>query len=99
MHSCRYVDPHLPLLLETDGCRCLDLGQSFLNDVDVAYALAAPRRQPLLRVFASEEDLATGNILRRFPTGVVLRHAAPSPADARRVMNLYRTRAMSMGMQ
>ena len=77
LHSCGRVDPHVPALLDTPGCRCLDFGQAELNDIDRAYAQARPRRQALLRVVASEEDLCTGRILERFPTGVVLRYDAP----------------------
>jgi len=93
IHSCGCVGRHLPAILEVEGLRCFDFGQSELNDVDQSYALAAVRRVPLVRVAATEEDLVTGRVLERYPTGVSLVFRASSWAEAARVMEAYRRAA------
>lgn len=89
IHSCGNVGRHAPEYFDVPGLQCFDFGQAEMNDVDRLYALAAPKRIGLVRVWASEEELTTGSILKRFPTGVSLRHRAASVADARRIMDAY----------
>lgn len=76
--------------LGTGHCQCLDLGQPHLNDLDRLYELVRERQVALLRLSVSEEELTSGSVLRRFPTGASLVHAAPSLTDARRIMTAYR---------
>lgn len=90
IHSCGRVGRHVPVFLEVPGVQCFDFGQAELNDVDSIYRAARLRQIPLVRVWAEEAELLSGSILRRFPTGVSLRHHARSPADARRIMDGYR---------
>ena len=61
-----------------------------MNDVDEMYRLAAGRKVPLLRVSADAEEIMTGRIKERFPTGVTLVHPAATFADAHRVATAYR---------
>ena len=67
----------------------MDFGQSELNDTDAIYRRAQTRKISLIRVAAREEELCSGSILRRFPTGVSLIHRAKSLTAARRVMAEY----------
>ncbi len=90
IHSCGVVTRHAPMFLDVPGLACFDFGQAELNDLDAMYQLAQLRKIALIRVWASEEELLSGSILKRFPTGVSLRHHAPSEADARRIMDGYR---------
>ena len=60
-----------------------------MNDLDTLYGLARERRIPLLRVSVKEDELTSGAVRGRFPTGVSLLHAAKSVEDARRVMRAY----------
>jgi hypothetical protein len=89
IHCCGRFEDHLEAFLALPSVRCLDLGQSWLNDVDQMYRLAAQRNVPLLRVRADADEIASGRIARRFPTGVVLVHDAPTFADAQRTMNAF----------
>jgi len=57
--------------------------------VDNVYARAREFKIPLIRVNADEEELLTGSVMERFPTGVVLVHRAGSLAEANRVMEAY----------
>jgi len=50
------------------------------NDVDAMYAEARNGKTALVRVVAGQEELRTGSILERFPTGVVLIQRFPEPA-------------------
>lgn len=93
IHSCGRVRRHAPEFLNVPGVECFDFGQAELNDVDAIYGLARPRRIALIRVWASEEELLTGRILERFPTGVSLQHHAKSAADARRIAAGYQRAA------
>jgi hypothetical protein len=89
VHSCGNIGTHAEAFLDLDGIGCLDLGQPELNDIDRIYALARVKRIPLVRISVPEEDLVTGKVLDRFPTGVTLLHAARSLNDANRIMTAY----------
>lgn len=89
VHSCGNIGTHAEAFLDLDGIGCLDLGQPELNDIDRIYALARVKRIPLVRISVPEEDLVTGKVLDRFPTGVTLLHGARSLNDADRIMTAY----------
>jgi hypothetical protein len=91
IHACGNVGRHAVAFLERDSLRCFDFGQSELNDVDAIYGLARQRQTPLVRVAATEQELCSGDILRRFPTGVSLIHRAASLEAAQRVMAGYKS--------
>jgi hypothetical protein len=89
IHSCGNFMHNVGAMLELPALRCLDFGQSPLNDVDAIYARARPRRIALVRAQATAEELRDGSIGRRFPTGVTLLHAAPSLEAARETVAAY----------
>ena len=89
MHTCGKADQHVDAFLSLPSVSCLDFGQSGLNDMDSIYAAARGRGVPIVRVLASEEELASGAVMDRYPTGVTLRHEAPSLAAAQRIMARY----------
>ena len=89
MHTCGRADHHVDALLSLPSVRCLDFGQSELNDMDSIYAAARNRGIPIVRVLASEEELVSGAIMDRYPTGVTVRHEATSLGAAQRIMKQY----------
>jgi len=99
VHSCGNIGTHAEAFLDLDGIGCLDLGQPELNDIDRIYALAQVKRIPLIRVAVPEEELVTGKVLDRFPTGVTLVHGADNLNDAERIMSAYRQAAEKRGKQ
>ena len=90
IHSCGTFHHTIPELVRLPGLECIDFGQSPMNDVDAVYASVRHRRLPLLRIQPSEDELVTGSILSRFPTGVNLEFQARSCDHARHVMDAYR---------
>jgi hypothetical protein len=95
IHCCGNLGRHAAVFLERAGLECLDFGQSELNDVDAIYRLAQARGAALIRVAVSEAELSSGEVLRRFPTGVSLIHRAESFEAAQRAMDGYLRRAAS----
>ena len=93
IHACGGMGPHIPVFLDVPACLCLDIGQPELNDLDRAYALGKEKQIALIRTGVSEEELLSGSVLDRFPTGATLLHAAPSLPDAQRIMEGYRRAA------
>ena len=89
VHSCGKADDHVPGFLELPSIRCLDLGQSELNNVDSLYMQLKQRRIPLTRLKVSREDLTTGRIMERFGTGVSLLYEADSVLDAKETIEAY----------
>ena len=89
VHSCGKVDGHVPAILELPSIRCLDLGQPELNDIDRIYGQLKEHRIPLTRLKVSRNDLGTGRIMERFPTGVSLLYEADSVLDAKETMQAY----------
>ena len=90
IHSCGKIDHVVGEFLAVPSNRCLDLGQPELNDVDALYARARGRKVPLIRVRVGREELTTGSVMKRFPTGVSLFHQARSFGDAQQIMSAYR---------
>ena len=89
MHTCGKASQHADAFLSLPSVRCLDFGQSELNDMDSIYTAARDRGVPIVRVLASEEELVSGTIMDRYPTGVTVRHEAASLAAAQRIMEQY----------
>lgn len=71
LHFCGNGEHLLPELLEPESVRGLDLGQSETMDLDRLYAIACEYRKPLLGVRVTPEQLREGDVIRRFPTGVI----------------------------
>ncbi|HEV55992.1 MAG TPA: hypothetical protein ENN87_00630 [Phycisphaerales bacterium] len=92
IHACGRFDGHVEAFLALPNVQCLDLGQSWLNDVDAMYEKACQRSIPLVRVRTDEQQLVSGEIVHRFPTGATFIHDAPTWKDARRVCMAYRDR-------
>ena len=90
IHACGKCEHLIDEIFALPSVRCVDLGQPELNDIDAIYAKAKPRKIPLVQISATREDLVTGRIMERFPTGVSLVHRCESLADARTVMAAYR---------
>ncbi len=90
IHSCGRIEGHAAAFLEVPHVSSIDFGQPELNEVDNIYARASEFKIPLIRVNADEEELLTGSIMERFPTGVVLMHQAGSLAEASRIMEAYK---------
>jgi hypothetical protein len=90
IHSCGKTEHNVDEFFALPSIRCLDLGQSYLNDIDTIYAKARQRKIALVRIRATREELVTGSIMERFSTGVSLVYEAKSLADAQAVMDAYR---------
>lgn len=89
IHSCGNFMHNVGAMLALPSLHCLDFGQSPLNDVDAIYAQAKERRIALVRVQVTAEELRSGEIVWRFPTGVSLLYAAPSFEAARAAVAAY----------
>jgi hypothetical protein len=92
IHSCGRIDFNIPAIFKLESIRCFDFGQSYLNDVDAVYPLAQTLKIPLLRFRPTKEELISGKILERFPTGVALVFEAKSYEEALVVMSKYQNR-------
>ena len=85
VHCCGRLAHIADELLRLPSIACLDFGQPELNDVDAIYRAARARNVALTRVTPTEEELATGRIHERFPTGVNLVYRAGRFEDATRL--------------
>ena len=91
IHFCGKGEHLVPEILKLPSLTALDLGQPQKNDLDKIYRLAAVRKIPIVRLRLPEQDLLSGDAVRRFPTGVSLFHAADSLGDASRIMAALRS--------
>ena len=96
-HSCGRWVAHIPYLLAAEELGSLDFGsdQSQMNDIDTVYGWARDHRKHLSLVTTLPEELRTGSIRDRFPTGATLSCEVSSVAEAVQVMADYR-RAMGV---
>ena len=93
VHVCGNADHLAAEYVRLPSVRGIDLGQPEMNDLDSLYAHARERRIPLIRMSVPEDELVSGRVLARFPTGVTLRHEAASLQDAARIMSAYKRKA------
>ncbi len=90
IHSCGKIDHVFESFINTPGIKSFDLGQSYLNDVEKFYAVAEERKIPLIRVQPTIEELETGSICTKFPTGVSLFYEAKSFEEAKYLIQEYK---------
>jgi hypothetical protein len=90
IHSCGKFEHNVDEFFALPSIRCLDVGQPEMNDMDAIYAKARERKIALDGVRVSREELATGRVMQRFPTGASLVYEAESLSDAQAVMTAYR---------
>lgn len=90
IHSCGKIDFNIPEIFKLPSIQCFDFGQSELNDVDLVYPLAKEKKIPLVRIRVNKDDLLSGKIKERFPTGVSLVYDANSFEEARSVVKNYK---------
>ena len=90
LHSCGRFMHQIDGFLSLPALRCLDFGQSHLNDLDEIYARARARRVALVRVRVTRDELNDDQAPRRWPTGVTLLYPAASLAAARAAVAAYR---------
>jgi len=91
IHSCGKGDHLIPALLDLPSLTAIDLGQPEMNNLDAVYAQTVRQKIPLIRIRVSEQDLRSGAVLKRFPTGAFLMHVARSADHARELMKAYET--------
>lgn len=89
IHSCGKIDFNIPEIFKSPSIRCFDFGQSYLNDVDLVYTLAKDKKIPLIRFRPGKDELLSGKIKERFPTGVSLVYEARSLEEAVFVSKKY----------
>lgn len=92
VHSCGKIDFNVPEIFKLNSLKSFDFGQSYLNDVDLVYPMAREKKIPLLRYRPTREELISGTIMKRFPTGVSLVYEASSFEEALFVTNIYYNR-------
>jgi hypothetical protein len=85
IHSCGKIDFNIPEIFKLPSIQCFDFGQSYLNDMDTVYELAKEKKIPLIRIRADQEELLSGKIQERFPTGVSLVYEAGSFEEAKNI--------------
>lgn len=89
IHSCGKIDFNLHEIFSLPSIRCFDFGQSYLNDIDSVYPMAREKKIPLLRLRPGMDELLSGKIQERFPTGVSLVYEAGSYEEAVFVSKKY----------
>ncbi len=89
VHSCGKFDHTIDEVLKLEHLTCIDLGQSHMNDVADIYAKASAKKIPLIRVQVMPDELGSGEIYEKYPTGVTLRYEAKSLEEAKSVWDKY----------
>jgi hypothetical protein len=89
IHSCGRVDNIVRNFISLESNQFFDFGQSEMNDVEAVYRLASQRKTGLTRVAAAEQEIISGNISGRFPTGVSLIFRASSFEQAEKTITAY----------
>lgn len=78
IHACGKIDFNVPEIYKLASIKCFDFGQSYLNDLDAIYPIARENKIPIIRLRPVKNELISGKIKERFPTGVSLVYDAES---------------------
>ena len=89
VHSCGNIMHLVSEYLELPNIHSLDLGNPDMNDLDSMYERAREKQTALVRISVPEQEVTSGAVLDRFPTGMVLFQKAPSQKEARRILDSY----------
>jgi hypothetical protein len=90
IHSCGRIDFNVPEIFQLNSIKCFDFGQSYLNDFNVIYPLALTKKISLIRIKVDRDELLSGKIQERFPTGVSLVYDSASIEEAQFVAKTYK---------
>ena len=60
-----------------------------MNDLDAVYSEVRESQNSLIRVGVPNEELRSGAVLDRFPTGVALKQKTESHSEAREILSAY----------
>lgn len=90
IHCCGKCEHLVEEFLSLPAVRCIDFGQSDMNDINAIYHKARQHKAPLIRIRVPGQELLSGRVLDEFPTGVTLVHDAGSLDKARNIMQAYR---------
>jgi len=89
IHCCGKCGHLVDEFLAIPAVKCIDLGQPEMNNINSIYDKARQHKVPLIRIRVTKQELLTGQILDKFPTGVTLVHDAGSLGKAQRIMQAY----------
>jgi len=89
IHACGKIDFNVPEIYKLASIKCFDFGQSYLNDLDAIYPIARENKIPIIRLRPGKNELITGKIKERFPTGVSLVYDADSFDEAISITKSY----------
>jgi len=98
IHSCGKIDHATDVMFDLQGLQSFDFGQPYMNDMDKIYQKAVEKQVPLIRVQPTPEELTTGSILDRYPTGVTLTYQAKSRDEAKELHESYRRATNNKGV-
>jgi hypothetical protein len=90
IHSCGKIEKIVARYIELPSIQCVDFGQSELNDVSRVYATVSKKKIPLLRIMATENELLSGAIASKYPTGANIVFRANSLEHAKAVISAYK---------
>ena len=90
-HSCGKWDHNVNTILESKEFGTVDFGmnQSQYNDIDTHYKVAAGYKKHLNQINTTEEDIISGKVLQKFPTGATLVYSTDGMESAKRLMEAY----------
>jgi hypothetical protein len=89
IHCCGKCEHLVDEFLALSAVRCIDFGQSDMNDISTIYDKARQHKVPLIRIRVHEQELLAGQVMDKFPTGVTLVHDAGSLEKAQQIMQAY----------
>lgn len=96
-HSCGCWRHNIPAIMAAEEVGSLDFGfeQTDLYDIDEVYRMAAAYRKHLHLVTISCEELSSGSVLERFPTGATLLCMIDDIEPATKLMERHIERGLS----
>ena len=89
VHFCGDGSHLVKAMASSSKIGCIDLGQPKMMNLGNLYDICREHKTPLLRGRFDEELLVAKSLQEEYPTGMIVRHRAPSISDARKTCELY----------
>ena len=89
IHFCGNGQHQVDNLLDIPGVDCLDLGQPEMMNLDSLYQQVSNQKVPLVGLAVPEPEFTADQVIRRFPTGVILVYYPKTRAQAGEFLQRY----------
>ena len=89
IHFCGNGGHQIDSILQIKSNKGLDFGDPDLIDIEAIYNKCASRKIPIMNIVASPEDILSGQVVEKYPTGAVVTCQVDTITQAKQLTHKY----------